>query len=195
MPAVALPIITEHRSEKVCTCQVVDGYNAPVTAGNFVDIARRGFYDGLTIQRADGFIVQTGDPDGPVGILLCSIGRQGPCCCPGQSIPMVLYRALKGLRFAMVGPRCSCLRAHAGRQAGMRSCSRRRRLGSPKEDVLPQETSVSETVRCGVQATGFVDEKTGQNRTVPFELMVVGDKVRRRVSHSAGWCCRVGEAA
>jgi len=70
---------------------VVDGYNAPVTAGNFVDLADRKFYDGLTIQRADGFIVQTGDPDGP--------------------------------------------------------------------------------------ATGFVDEATGKNRTIPFELMVQGDKV------------------
>jgi cyclophilin family peptidyl-prolyl cis-trans isomerase len=69
---------------------VVDGYNAPVTAGNFVDLVSRKFYDGLTIQRADGFIVQTGDPDGP--------------------------------------------------------------------------------------ATGFVDEATGKNRTVPFEIMVQGDK-------------------
>jgi cyclophilin family peptidyl-prolyl cis-trans isomerase len=70
---------------------VADGYNAPVSAGNFIDLVSRKFYDGLTIQRADGFIVQTGDPDGP--------------------------------------------------------------------------------------ATGFVDEATGQNRTVPFELMVQGDKV------------------
>ena len=45
---------------------VVDGYNAPVTAGNFVDLVARGFYDGMAIQRADGFVVQTGDPDGPV---------------------------------------------------------------------------------------------------------------------------------
>ena len=26
---------------------VVDGYNAPVTAGNFVDLVNRGFYNGL----------------------------------------------------------------------------------------------------------------------------------------------------
>lgn len=44
---------------------VVDGYNAPVTAGNWVDLVDKHFYDGLTVQRADGFIVQTGDPDGP----------------------------------------------------------------------------------------------------------------------------------
>ena len=25
---------------------ILDGYNAPVTAGNFVDLVQRGFYDG-----------------------------------------------------------------------------------------------------------------------------------------------------
>lgn len=43
---------------------VVDGYNAPLTAGNFVDLVARRFYDGMAIQKADGFIVQTGDPPG-----------------------------------------------------------------------------------------------------------------------------------
>ena len=41
---------------------VADGYNAPVTAGNFIDLVQRGFYNNMEIQRADGFIVQTGDP-------------------------------------------------------------------------------------------------------------------------------------
>ncbi|XP_068637927.1 peptidyl-prolyl cis-trans isomerase, chloroplastic-like isoform X2 [Aristolochia californica] len=45
---------------------VLDGYNAPVTAGNFVDLVERHYYDGMEIQRADGFVVQTGDPEGPV---------------------------------------------------------------------------------------------------------------------------------
>ncbi|NEO45521.1 MAG: peptidylprolyl isomerase [Moorea sp. SIO4A3] len=44
---------------------VVDGYNAPVTAGNFVDLVQRGFYDGLTFNRAeDNYILQAGDPPG-----------------------------------------------------------------------------------------------------------------------------------
>ncbi len=44
---------------------VVDGYNAPVTAGNFVDLVQRKFYDGLEITRAEDFyVVQTGDPPG-----------------------------------------------------------------------------------------------------------------------------------
>ncbi len=44
---------------------VVDGYSAPVTAGNFVDLVQRGFYDELAITRTEDFYVQTGDPPGP----------------------------------------------------------------------------------------------------------------------------------
>ncbi|XP_057855303.2 peptidyl-prolyl cis-trans isomerase CYP38, chloroplastic isoform X2 [Cryptomeria japonica] len=52
-------------SDDVVFQLVLDGYNAPVTAGNFVDLIQRHFYDGMEIQRADGFVVQTGDPKGP----------------------------------------------------------------------------------------------------------------------------------
>jgi peptidylprolyl isomerase len=41
---------------------VIDGYTAPLTSGNFVDLVQRGFYNGMRIQRSDGFVVQTGDP-------------------------------------------------------------------------------------------------------------------------------------
>ena len=45
---------------------VVDGYNAPLTAGAFVDLVQRGFYDGLPFTRAEDFyVLQTGDPEGP----------------------------------------------------------------------------------------------------------------------------------
>lgn len=44
---------------------VVDGYNAPVTAGNFVDLVQRGFYDGLPFTRAeDNYVAQVGAPPG-----------------------------------------------------------------------------------------------------------------------------------
>jgi peptidylprolyl isomerase len=45
---------------------VIDGYTAPVTGGNFVDLVNRGFYDGMPFIRAeDNYVLQTGDPEGP----------------------------------------------------------------------------------------------------------------------------------
>ena len=45
---------------------VIDGYNAPITGGAFIDLVRRGFYDGLPFIRAEDFyVLQTGDPKGP----------------------------------------------------------------------------------------------------------------------------------
>lgn len=44
---------------------VVDGYSAPITGGNFVDLVERKFYDGLPFSRAEDFyVIQTGDPEG-----------------------------------------------------------------------------------------------------------------------------------
>mmetsp|Transcript_5139 Transcript_5139/g.6639 ORF Transcript_5139/g.6639 Transcript_5139/m.6639 type:complete len:502 (-) Transcript_5139:199-1704(-) len=43
---------------------VIDGFTAPVTGGNFVDLVQKGFYKNMNIQRSDGFVVQTGKPDG-----------------------------------------------------------------------------------------------------------------------------------
>jgi cyclophilin family peptidyl-prolyl cis-trans isomerase len=50
--------------DKLDITMIVDGYTAPITAGNMVDLVSKGFYDGFEIQRADGFVVQTGDPAG-----------------------------------------------------------------------------------------------------------------------------------
>ena len=49
---------------------------APKTAGNFMDLAEKGFYDGVIFHRViDGFMIQGGDPTGT--------GRGGP----GYTIP------------------------------------------------------------------------------------------------------------
>ncbi|BAZ15561.1 peptidyl-prolyl cis-trans isomerase cyclophilin type peptidyl-prolyl cis-trans isomerase [Calothrix sp. NIES-4071] len=44
----------------------VDGTNAPITAGNFIDLVQRGVYDGLSFHRVvrspQPFVVQGGDP-------------------------------------------------------------------------------------------------------------------------------------
>lgn len=38
---------------------------APITAGNFIDLIGRGFYDGLTFHRYEpNFVIQGGDPVG-----------------------------------------------------------------------------------------------------------------------------------
>lgn len=46
----------------------VDGTDAPITAGNFVDLVQRGVYDGLVFHRVvrepQPFVVQGGDPQG-----------------------------------------------------------------------------------------------------------------------------------
>jgi peptidylprolyl isomerase len=44
---------------------IIDGFNAPLTAGNFLDLVNRGFYNGLKVSRAERFfLVQTGSPEG-----------------------------------------------------------------------------------------------------------------------------------
>ncbi len=45
---------------------VADGYSAPVTAGNFIDLVEKKFYDDMPFIRAEDFyVLQTGDPEGP----------------------------------------------------------------------------------------------------------------------------------
>ena len=45
---------------------IADGYNAPLTAGAFIDLVQKGFYNGLPFTRAEDFyVLQTGDPKGP----------------------------------------------------------------------------------------------------------------------------------
>ena len=46
----------------------IDGNNAPITAGNFIDLINRGVYDGLAFHRVvkqpQPFVAQGGDPQG-----------------------------------------------------------------------------------------------------------------------------------
>lgn len=67
----------------------VDGWSSPLSAGDFVDLVQRGFYTGMSVQRADGFIIQTGDPGpekgggfqptpgGPVRLIPLEVGIRG----------------------------------------------------------------------------------------------------------------------
>jgi len=43
----------------------VNGKDAPISAGNFLDLVKRKFYNGLTFHRVEpNFVVQGGDPNG-----------------------------------------------------------------------------------------------------------------------------------
>lgn len=43
----------------------LDGYSAPLNAGNFLDLVRKGIYDGATIQNSQrGFYLQFSNPEG-----------------------------------------------------------------------------------------------------------------------------------
>ncbi len=67
---------------------VLDGYSAPVTAGNFVDLVDRGFYDGLPFIRSEeSYVLQTGDPEGK------DIGFIDPATGKYRNVPLeVLVR-------------------------------------------------------------------------------------------------------
>jgi peptidylprolyl isomerase len=55
----------EMKTTKGNLTMIVDGYSAPVTAGNFVDLVQRGFYNGLEFTRSEeSYVLQTGDPAG-----------------------------------------------------------------------------------------------------------------------------------
>ncbi len=96
---------------------VVDGYNAPLTAGAFVDLVQRGFYNGLPFTRAEDFyVLQTGDPEGPAeGYLDPRTKRERTVPLeikvPGQTSPFYnqtfedlgLFKATPTLPFATLG--------------------------------------------------------------------------------------------
>ncbi len=57
---------------------------APITTKNFIDLATKGYYDGVIFHRViDGFMIQGGDPTGT--------GRGGP----GYNIPDEFHAELK----------------------------------------------------------------------------------------------------
>ena len=79
----ANPTVTFERNHGTFTAEMFEDV-APKTAGNFLKLAREGYYDGIVFHRViDGFMIQGGDPTGT--------GRGGP----GYTIPDVFAPGLK----------------------------------------------------------------------------------------------------
>lgn len=75
---------------------IVDGYSAPVTAGNFVDLVQRGFYNNLSFTRAEkDYVLQVGDPPGD------AVGFVDPKTKQDRRIPLEVM--VKGDKEPMYG--------------------------------------------------------------------------------------------
>jgi peptidyl-prolyl cis-trans isomerase B (cyclophilin B) len=66
LPNLAGPATVEMVVKGETVVMEIDGANAPVTAGNFIDLVQRGVYNGLVFHRVvrepQPFVVQGGDP-------------------------------------------------------------------------------------------------------------------------------------
>lgn len=70
---------------KITLKMVVDGYHAPLTAGSFVDLVSKRFYDGMSLQQVQELIVQTGKPaNGVDGFIETKTGKL-------RQIPLELF--------------------------------------------------------------------------------------------------------
>ncbi len=91
----------------------VDGENAPISAGNFVDLVQKQFYDGLVFHRVvrepEPFVVQGGDPAGKdPNVPVAKLGTGGyidPATNQERRIPLEIKSSddqpLYGATFAM----------------------------------------------------------------------------------------------
>jgi peptidyl-prolyl cis-trans isomerase B (cyclophilin B) len=77
----------------------VDGTNAPVTAGNFVDLVNRGVYDGLSFHRVvrepQPFVVQGGDPQSKDPSFAANLLGTGGFIDPATSQPRYIPLEIK----------------------------------------------------------------------------------------------------
>jgi peptidyl-prolyl cis-trans isomerase B (cyclophilin B) len=68
LPSLAGSATVEMKLKNGTVVMELDGINAPITAGNFVDLAKRGVYNNLTFHRVirepSPFVAQGGDPLG-----------------------------------------------------------------------------------------------------------------------------------
>jgi cyclophilin family peptidyl-prolyl cis-trans isomerase len=71
---------------------------APITTGHFIDLAQRGFYNGLIFHRVvKGFVIQGGDPTG------IGTGGSGKAI-PDEIVPELKHDSIGVLSMANAGP-------------------------------------------------------------------------------------------
>jgi len=71
---------------------------APITTSHFIDLAQRGFYNGLTFHRVvKGFVIQGGDPTGT------GTGGSGKTI-PDEIVPELKHDSIGVLSMANAGP-------------------------------------------------------------------------------------------
>ena len=72
----------------------LDTKNAPLTTKNFIDLSKKGFYNGLTFHRViDGFMIQGGDPYTRDASLADKYGQGGPdYTIPAEFIPEYTHK-------------------------------------------------------------------------------------------------------
>ena len=79
------PVVTLETAKGTVVIEL-EPTEAPIAVSNFISLAQRGFYDGLTFHRVEGDLVQGGDPLGS--------GTGGP----GYTISYEQNRGLKNLK-------------------------------------------------------------------------------------------------
>jgi peptidyl-prolyl cis-trans isomerase B (cyclophilin B) len=155
----------------------VDGKNAPITAGNFVDLVQKNVYDGLVFHRVvkqpEPFVVQGGDPKGrdpnvPVGQLGTG-GYIDPATNQERRIPLEIKPAgpgkiLYGTTFSMAGVRDKPLLTHKrgalamARSADPNSASSQFYITLADQDFLDGEYAVFGYVTEGTDVVDAIQQ-------------------------------------
>ncbi|KAK8969781.1 hypothetical protein KSP40_PGU004474 [Platanthera guangdongensis] len=139
--------VKENANVQDCVFRIVlDGYNAPVTAGNFIDLVERHFYDGMEIQRDEARRKMT-------------------------KVKMPLHKRSRSRESSDIGKKeeATAFSLSSNRLLGV-SILKRTSTGC-KTDGFVVQTGDPEG-----PAEGFIDPSTEKVRTIPLELMVAGYK-------------------
>lgn len=125
---------------------------APITAGNFIKLAKEGFYDGLIFHRViEDFMIQGGDPTGT--------GAGGP----GYTIPDEFHPDLKH-----TGPGIFSM-ANAGRNTGGSQFF----ITLAETEWLDFKHAIFGKVTAGMEVVEKIGKTATDRRDRPVELVIM----------------------